>query len=428
MAAKLFISYRREDSPGYAGRIQDRLEREFGRDLLFIDVDGIPLGINFVKVLREEVAKCGVLLAVIGPDWLDVRDEDGNRRLDNPTDFVRIEIAAALQREIPVIPILLDGTRVPKADRLPEDLKELALRNGLHVRHASFHTDMDKLIRGLKRQLAMPRQAMSEPPPLSASTPRRELNGPELAPAQLSAAQALYDKGVALSALGRSAAEIAVYDDLLARFGSTTELPLRELVAKALVNKGFTLGSLGRSEEAIAVYDDVLARFGSATELPLLEPVTKALYEKGLTLSYSDRSAEEIAVYDDLLARFGSTTELPLRELVAKALYEKGLALGSLGRGEEAIAVYDDLFARFGGATELPLRELAAQALYNKGLRHDALGRSAEAIAVCDDLLARFATAPELPLRELIAKARVLRARLHKSLISLGACLSVVAI
>jgi TIR domain len=90
MSAKIFISYRRDDSAGHAGRVTDRLEREFGRDLLFMDVDAIPLGRNFVTVLHEEVAKCGALLAVIGSDWLDVRDDDGNRRLDNPNDFVRI--------------------------------------------------------------------------------------------------------------------------------------------------------------------------------------------------------------------------------------------------------------------------------------------------------------------------------------------------
>src|SRR5262249_42413621 len=82
---------------------------------LFMDVDAIPLGTNFSKVLHEEVAKCGVLLAVIGPDWSDARDEHGNRRLDDPNDFVRIEIAAALQRNIPVIPVLLEGARIPKA-------------------------------------------------------------------------------------------------------------------------------------------------------------------------------------------------------------------------------------------------------------------------------------------------------------------------
>jgi hypothetical protein len=100
--------------------------------------------------LDEEVAKCGVLLAVIGPSWLDARDEHGNRRLDDPNDFVRIEIAAALQRTIPVIPILLDGARIPKATQLPDDLKELALRNGTEIRHASFQDDMNRLIRGLK--------------------------------------------------------------------------------------------------------------------------------------------------------------------------------------------------------------------------------------------------------------------------------------
>jgi TIR domain len=150
MTAKVFISYRRDDSAGYAGRVRDRLERELGRDLLFMDVDAIPLGTNFSKVLHEEVAKCGELLAIIGPNWPDARDEHGNRRLDDPNDFVRIEIAAALQRDIPVIPILLDGARIPKADQLPEDLKELALRNGMEIRHASFQDDMNRLIRGLK--------------------------------------------------------------------------------------------------------------------------------------------------------------------------------------------------------------------------------------------------------------------------------------
>jgi flagellar biosynthesis GTPase FlhF len=149
MAAKLFISYRRDDSAGYAGRVHDRLEREYGSDLLFMDVDSIPLGVNFIKVLQEEVAKCEVLLAVIGPNWLSSQDEDGHRRLDDPNDFVRIEIATALQRGMPVIPILLDGAKIPRVSELPEDLQELSVRNGLQVRHASFHSDIDKLVHGL---------------------------------------------------------------------------------------------------------------------------------------------------------------------------------------------------------------------------------------------------------------------------------------
>jgi TIR domain len=140
MPVKVFINYRRDDVASFAGRVYDRLEREFGRDNLFKDVDAIPLGSNFVKVIDEKVAKCDVLLAIIGPGWLDARDADGGRRLDDPHDFVRIEIAAALKRKIPVVPIFVDGTPVPKGHQLPKEIKELALRHGLDV--ASFDNDM----------------------------------------------------------------------------------------------------------------------------------------------------------------------------------------------------------------------------------------------------------------------------------------------
>ena len=147
---KVFLSYRRDDSAAAAGRLSDRLVAELGDGSVFMDVDGIALGADFVKRLTEEVACCDTLLAIIGPRWLEAIDEAGHRRLDDPNDFVRVEIAAALQRDIPVIPILLDGTRIPRADRLPEDLKHLARRNGLEVRQASFHSDVGRLIRELK--------------------------------------------------------------------------------------------------------------------------------------------------------------------------------------------------------------------------------------------------------------------------------------
>ena len=103
-------------------------------------------------MIREEIAKSAALLALIGPDWLDARDEHGKRRLENPNDSVRIEIGAALKRGIPVIPILLEGARIPKADQLPQDLKELALRNNwLDVRRASLDQDMGQLFRALER-------------------------------------------------------------------------------------------------------------------------------------------------------------------------------------------------------------------------------------------------------------------------------------
>ena len=206
------------------------------------------------------------------------------------------------------------------------------------------------------------------------------------------------------TALGRGDEAIAVYDDLIARFGTATELSLREPVANALFKKGDRLGALGRGDEAIAVYDDLIARFGTATELSLREPVANALFKKGITLGTLGRGGEAIAVYDDLIARFGTATELSLREQVANALVNKGFGLGALGRGDEAIAVYDDLIARFGTATELSLREQVAKALVNKGATLD---RGDEAIAVYDDVIARFGTATELSLREPVAKALV---------------------
>jgi hypothetical protein len=150
-AMKVFINYRRDDSAAYAGRVHDRLVPEFGRDRLFMDVAGIRPGADFVNVLGDEVAKCDVLLALIGPRWIDARDENGSRRLDSASDFVRIEIATALKRDIPVIPILLDGATIPSVQDLPRGLEGLVRRNGLDVRHASFHIDMDRLIAEIRR-------------------------------------------------------------------------------------------------------------------------------------------------------------------------------------------------------------------------------------------------------------------------------------
>jgi hypothetical protein len=148
--AKVFINYRRHDTAGYAGRIHDRLKSEFGDDIrIFMDVATIPLGADFAKYIAAEVEKSDLLLVVIGHNWLTVQDDGGNRRLDNPNDLVRLEIAAALARGIPVIPIVLDGARFPKPDELPEDIKGLSMRNGIDVRHASFPSDMGRLINEL---------------------------------------------------------------------------------------------------------------------------------------------------------------------------------------------------------------------------------------------------------------------------------------
>src|SRR6266511_6312114 len=122
MVGKIFINYRRDDSRGTAGRLNDRLIETFGRNKIFMDVDHIPAGADFVAYLNEQVASSDAFLIVIGPNWLDAKDESGRRRLDDHDDFVAIEIAAALERNIRVIPVLIDGARMPKASELTDRL------------------------------------------------------------------------------------------------------------------------------------------------------------------------------------------------------------------------------------------------------------------------------------------------------------------
>jgi formylglycine-generating enzyme required for sulfatase activity len=153
--SRVFISYRRDDSADVTGRIFDKLRSHFEQDLVvFRDVDFIPLGRDFREVITEAVESCAVLLAVIGPSWVDHRNEDGERRLDDPHDFVRLEIETALKRKIPVVPLLVSRARMPKAAQLPGSLEPLAFRNGLEVRRdPDFHHDMDRLIRALTAML-----------------------------------------------------------------------------------------------------------------------------------------------------------------------------------------------------------------------------------------------------------------------------------
>ena len=219
------------------------------------------------------------------------------------------------------------------------------------------------------------------------------------------AAKALVAKGITQGALSRSEEAIAVYDEVMRRFGEGSESALREQVARALVNKGATLDDLNRSEEAITVYDEVVQRFGEDSEAVLREGCARALVNKGITLGARNCSEEEIAVYDEVLRRFGEASEAALREQVAIALVNKGCRLGALNRSEEAIAVYDEVVRRFGEASEAALREKVAMALVNKGVRLGALNRSEEAIAVYDEVVRRFGEASEAALRERVAKA-----------------------
>jgi len=145
----VFISYRREDTQGQARALFQDLVAKLGRDAVFMDVDSIALGKDFREVLQERLATSGLMLVLIGPDWLEGKDKSGRRRIDNPADFVRLEIAAALKRNIPITPVLLQGAQMPGAEQLPADLAPLAYRNGFELSHNRWDSDVKELIRRL---------------------------------------------------------------------------------------------------------------------------------------------------------------------------------------------------------------------------------------------------------------------------------------
>jgi hypothetical protein len=168
-SGRIFISCRREETAYPAGWLYERLADHFRGGQVFKDVDSIQLGDDFVEVITRAVGSCDVLLALIGDQWLTISDEHGRRRLDNPDDFVRLEIEAALTRKVRVIPILVDGAGMPRADELPESLAKLVRRQALELSPSRFEFDTSRLLKVLDWTLAQVRteqdDAASKVPP-----------------------------------------------------------------------------------------------------------------------------------------------------------------------------------------------------------------------------------------------------------------------
>jgi hypothetical protein len=150
MTVKVFISYRREDTKWQARAIYRFLTERLPREHVFMDVDSIPPGADFVDTLECWVGRCNVLLVLIGPNWVDAVDsKTGQRRLENPNDFVRIEVRKGLVRGIPVVPVLIDGAQIPRAEELPYDLRSLLRRNAEFVELRTVESDIERLMQRL---------------------------------------------------------------------------------------------------------------------------------------------------------------------------------------------------------------------------------------------------------------------------------------
>src|SRR6266576_4289148 len=147
------ISYRREDSLPIAGRLYDPLQAKFGKKNVFMDFDSIPPGADFRQHIKQMIERSNLVIAIIGPHWLG-EQPDASRRIDNPADFVRLEIAYALERGVPVIPVLINNTPMPSSEKLPQEIEGVAFRNALSLDTGiDFHHHADRLITGIGKAM-----------------------------------------------------------------------------------------------------------------------------------------------------------------------------------------------------------------------------------------------------------------------------------
>ena len=144
--SNVFISYRRDDSAGYAGRLTDALEKRLGKDTVFRDVEDIEPGEDFVKALERNLQNARVFLVIMGKDWLTVKDSQGRRRLENPNDYVRIEIESALRLDGLIIPVLVEGAVMPKPEELPPSIAAMANRQAIEMTDSRWDEDIERLI------------------------------------------------------------------------------------------------------------------------------------------------------------------------------------------------------------------------------------------------------------------------------------------
>ena len=244
MQHSIFISYRRDDSEGEAGRLYDDLVRAYGKDAVFMDVAGIAPGLDFRKAIDDNVSGCGVFLAVIGPQWATI-GTDGHRRLDDPNDFVRLEVASALARNIAVIPVLVHEARMPHPEQLPDSIKDLAYRNSVEISHARWNSDVQLLIDALKQYVNT--TPATETQPVHAAVPVQL--PPPVAPPE---APVNKKPNPVLLAGGGVAALLILAGIVFAVLHKGTQRP-----ATPVVNAGGTTGSTttaARSDSGLAGY------------------------------------------------------------------------------------------------------------------------------------------------------------------------------
>lgn len=269
---KVFISYRRHDAGYVAAVLNEKLEERFGTESVFYDVDNIPLGVDFREYIGNAVGKCDVLLVIISDNWAEAVDKRGRRRLDDPKDFVRVEIEAALNRKIPIVPVLVQEAELPAADALPPSIQEIVFRNATELRQGpDFRAHLARLINGLDVTTRMTRSddtavQKADPPPVKKKKTARGKK-PDDKPEARTSVNALEDSDPIARQVGRSELLNEV-NQVIGDFKDPQLFVGKEIPSEKLVNAidGFAFGV--SHEDALLLYDNTL--FGGAKEGALL--------------------------------------------------------------------------------------------------------------------------------------------------------------
>ena len=275
----IFLSYRREDAAPYARLLQVELRERIPDARVFVDLDSIEAGLDFAELIEQAVSSCAVLVALIGREWATLADEEGNRRLDNPDDFVRFEVRTALERGVRVIPVLVDGAKPLRGQQLPADLHKLARLNAFELSYGRYQYDANRLLDLIERVLTAVSEPMETAPQAQEETDRQGREEADQEPT------AIVDQGKSYRERGR-------YDEALADFTRAIELNPDD--DSAIASRGETYRLSGR-------YDEALADFNRAIELN--PDYAWAIASRGET--YRDMGR-----YDEALADFNRAIEL----------------------------------------------------------------------------------------------------------------------
>ncbi len=345
--ARIFISYRREDEPGYALALARDLTVHFGADEVFKDVDTLRPGTDFVERIDEAVASAQVLIALIGREWMGT-DSQGLSRIHQPKDFVRLEVGSALKRNIRVVPVLVRDARMPEEGELPEDLSALTRRHALELDDAMWAAGVERLVSTIKRCMAEPQTTQPESETRSSATLNQE---GVTSPKQPASQSALIDAG-------RDHRQASRYDEALASLEQALTLDPKSV--EAWSERGWTYRELKRHDEALASFEQVA----------MLAPRSAA--------ALCDRAWGYAGVgrKDEALASFEHALRIDAK--LAPALRGRGFAFLTLGRYEEALASFEQALAQY------PEDVLA---LTGRGLAFEKMWRFDEALASYEQAL-----------------------------------------